>query len=144
MMPSTITVAARAAQIITISGLESPPSAGCWGSSGAFSSSAARLRRSIRSRSYGSMTGAMSFRSNGCGRKMAPNQGRNAMKHHWLWVGLFLAGTAGVPLYKTAAQEQKVGAAPEASNMKLVGWSDLQARSAYQPTIHKQGDRFIA
>ena len=28
--------------------------------------------------------------------------------------------------------------------MRLVGWSDLQARSAYQPTIHKQGDRCIA
>src|SRR5689334_23988995 len=38
----------------------------------------------------------------------------------------------------------KVGDPPEASNMRLVGMSDLQARSAYQPTIHKQGDRFIA
>src|SRR5204862_426 len=26
----------------------------------------------------------------------------------------------------------------------LVGMSDLQARSAYQPTIHKQGERYIA
>jgi hypothetical protein len=43
-----------------------------------------------------------------------------------------------------AAQQQKIGAPPEASNMKLVGYSDLQARSAYQPTIHHQGDRWIA
>src|SRR5262252_9209914 len=43
-----------------------------------------------------------------------------------------------------AAQQQKVGAPPEASNMKLVGYDDLQARSAYQPTIHHQGDRWIA
>ena len=28
--------------------------------------------------------------------------------------------------------------------MRLVGMNDLQARSAYQPTIHKQGDRYIA
>ena len=28
--------------------------------------------------------------------------------------------------------------------MELVGWSDLQGRSAYQPLVHKQGDRFIA
>jgi hypothetical protein len=28
--------------------------------------------------------------------------------------------------------------------MKLVGTSDLQARSGYQPTIHHQGDRWIA
>ena len=42
------------------------------------------------------------------------------------------------------AQQQVIGAPPEALNMKLVGASDLQARSAYQPTIHKQGDRYIA
>src|SRR5258705_9478689 len=42
------------------------------------------------------------------------------------------------------AQQQKVGSPPEAMNMRLVGYSDLQARSAYQPTIHKQGDRYIA
>src|SRR5246127_5661418 len=40
--------------------------------------------------------------------------------------------------------EQKIGAPPEASNMKLVGYNDLQARSAYQPTIHHQGDRWMA
>src|SRR2546421_10120170 len=32
----------------------------------------------------------------------------------------------------------------EKSNMDLVGYNDLQGRSAYQPTIHKQGDRWIA
>ena len=42
------------------------------------------------------------------------------------------------------AQKQTIGAPPEASNMKLVGTNDLQARSAYQPTIHHQGDRWIA
>ena len=42
------------------------------------------------------------------------------------------------------AQSQVIGAPPEASNMKLVGTSDLQARSAYQPTIHRQGERIIA
>jgi hypothetical protein len=41
-------------------------------------------------------------------------------------------------------QSQVIGAPPEASNMKLVGYNDLQARSAYQPTIHHQGDRWIA
>jgi len=30
------------------------------------------------------------------------------------------------------------------SNMALVGYNDLQARSAYQPVIQKQGDRWIA
>jgi len=35
------------------------------------------------------------------------------------------------------AREQKIGDPPEAKNMRLVGYSDLQARSAYQPTIHQ-------
>ena len=32
----------------------------------------------------------------------------------------------------------------ESRNMRLVGFSRLQARSAYQPVIHKQGNRWIA
>jgi hypothetical protein len=58
----------------------------------------------------------------------------------WLWlIAAFL------PISNPAAgQQQKIGAPPEASNMKLVGYDDLQARSAYQPTIHHQGDRWIA
>jgi len=32
----------------------------------------------------------------------------------------------------------------EKSNMELVGSSDLQGRSAYQPVVHKHGNRFIA
>src|SRR5215467_4772090 len=48
--------------------------------------------------------------------------------------------TAAMP---AAAQQQHVGDQPEVLNMRLVGYSDLQARSAYQPVIQKQGDRFI-
>ncbi|MBN9086364.1 MAG: hypothetical protein J0J01_05610 [Reyranella sp.] len=66
------------------------------------------------------------------------------MTRRWLSVCLVSMGIAGSIANGASAQQQKVGAAPEASNMKLVGWSDLQARSAYQPTIHKQGSRFIA
>ena len=32
----------------------------------------------------------------------------------------------------------------EASNMRLVGYNDLQGRTAYQPVIQKQGNRWIA
>ena len=32
----------------------------------------------------------------------------------------------------------------ESKNMRLVGYNDLQHHSAYQPTIHHQGDRCIA
>jgi hypothetical protein len=38
------------------------------------------------------------------------------------------------------AQDNKA----EKRNMELVGYNDLQGRSAYQPTIHKQGSRWIA
>jgi hypothetical protein len=56
----------------------------------------------------------------------------------------FLACSSEVRAQNQVIQSQVIGAPPEASNMKLVGYSDLQARSAYQPTIHRQGDRFIA
>lgn len=36
------------------------------------------------------------------------------------------------------------GRTSEARNIALVGYDDLQARSAYQPVIHHQGNRFIA
>ena len=42
------------------------------------------------------------------------------------------------------AQSPKIGDPPEAKNMRLVGYNDLQGRSAYQPTIHHQGNRYIA
>jgi len=42
------------------------------------------------------------------------------------------------------AQQPKVGDPPEAMNMRAVGHSDLQGRSAYMTTIHHQGDRYIA
>jgi hypothetical protein len=41
------------------------------------------------------------------------------------------------------APQQHVGDQPEALNMRLVGYHDLQARSSYQPVIQKQGDRVI-
>jgi hypothetical protein len=42
------------------------------------------------------------------------------------------------------AQQRQAGSAAEQRDMTLVGYSDLQARSAYQPTIHRQGGRYIA
>ena len=48
-------------------------------------------------------------------------------------LALILAGNAAL------AQDK-----PEASNMRLIGYNDLQGRSAYQPWIHHQGDRWIA
>ena len=54
---------------------------------------------------------------------------------------VFIGLIGGVAL---TAQQQKVGAPAESKDMQLVGYNDLQARSAYQPTIKKQGDRYIA
>ena len=54
-------------------------------------------------------------------------------------LGLVALGVTLTP--RTSAQKTQVA---EKSNMELVGWSDLQGRSAYQPLVHKQGARFIA
>jgi hypothetical protein len=46
-----------------------------------------------------------------------------------------------------AAQQVEIHPASkktESKNMRLVGYNDLQARSAYQPVIQKQGNRYIA
>ena len=57
--------------------------------------------------------------------------------------GVALAGLL-VAQMPADGQAPKVVEPAEAKNMRLVGFNDLQARSAYQPTIHKQGDRYIA
>src|SRR5216683_2491869 len=43
-----------------------------------------------------------------------------------------------------SAQAPARGHGAEARDMELVGHDDLQGRSAYQPTIHRQSGRFIA
>ncbi|MGH7302631.1 MAG: hypothetical protein ACRELZ_05035, partial [Candidatus Rokuibacteriota bacterium] len=43
-----------------------------------------------------------------------------------------------------SSQAPARGHGAEARDMELVGHEDLQGRSAYQPTIHKQNGRFIA
>jgi hypothetical protein len=62
------------------------------------------------------------------------------MKRQVWWMAA-LAAVGGLP---AAAQQQHVGDQPEANDMRLVGYNDLQARSAYAPTIAKQGERYIA
>ena len=54
-------------------------------------------------------------------------------------VGIVL-GVLGVVRDHGAAAQQRA----EMHDMQLVGFDDLQARSAYQPVIHKQGNRWIA
>src|SRR6266545_4457301 len=54
------------------------------------------------------------------------------MKHLWSF--------AASVLVCTGASAQQV----EKHDMELVGSHDLQARSAYQPLVHRQGDRWIA
>ena len=57
--------------------------------------------------------------------------------------GLALAvGVAALCLVRTPAAQAQT--APEARNMALIGYHDLQGRSAYQPLVHQQNGRWIA
>jgi hypothetical protein len=55
-----------------------------------------------------------------------------------------IVGLTALAVMPAMSQSPQVGAPPEAKNMGLVGYNDLQARSAYQPVVHHQGDRYIA
>src|SRR6059036_3180826 len=56
-------------------------------------------------------------------------------------LGLVLVSLAAGP---ASSQAPARGHGAEAHDMELVGHDELQGRSAYQPTIHKQRERFIA
>jgi hypothetical protein len=55
-----------------------------------------------------------------------------------------LAGLLVLGAGRLSAHEDRDGDADDGAsrNMKLVGFNDLQARSTYQPTLHKQGGRY--
>lgn len=57
---------------------------------------------------------------------------------------LILSTALAPALAQTRATAPKIGDPPEAQNVRLAGMHNLQARSAYQPTVQKQGDRYIA
>jgi hypothetical protein len=57
------------------------------------------------------------------------------------WLSILIFGAMIAALCSTPAAAQKQ---PESKNMELVGYSDLQGRSSYQPVVHKQGNRWIA
>ena len=63
-----------------------------------------------------------------------------------LRVGVAAVGLAVLVFFLnsvTSAQQPRAGQ-EEKQNMALVGYNDLQARSAYQPIIKRHGNRFIA
>ena len=60
------------------------------------------------------------------------------MKNIRIW-SLICYAVLGAVAHAAPAGDQA-----QALNMRLVGYSDLQARTAYQPTIQKQGQRWIA
>lgn len=51
---------------------------------------------------------------------------------------------ASICAFGVTAHAQTMADRAESMNMRLVGYNDLQGRSAYQPIVHQQGDRFIA
>ncbi len=66
------------------------------------------------------------------------------LRTDWLgkrWAIILALGWALAAFSVTPAAAQKQA---ESKNMNLVGYDDLQGRSAYQPMVHKQGNRWIA
>ena len=61
-----------------------------------------------------------------------------------LFAALCLFGVLTSAAAQIRLETPKVGDPPETWNMRLTGWEPLQARSAYQPTIHRHGDRYVA
>jgi hypothetical protein len=59
-------------------------------------------------------------------------------------VGLLVLVVLGLGLASVAAMPTFAQQKAEASNMRLVGYNDLQGRGAYMPVIQKQGERWIA
>jgi hypothetical protein len=57
---------------------------------------------------------------------------------------VLLAITSGRLAAQQPSQGQKLANAAQHKDMDLVGFSDLQARSAYQPIVQRQGTRWIA
>ena len=61
------------------------------------------------------------------------------------WMGrCFGVGAVALALLAVATGTLEAQHAASEHDMARVGHDDLQARSAYQPVIHRQGDRFIA
>ena len=63
------------------------------------------------------------------------------IEHRSIITAAFAASACG---FATSAYTQGVAGQEEAENMQLVGYNDLQGRSAYQPIIQQQGDRWYA
>jgi hypothetical protein len=72
--------------------------------------------------------------------KSALNMARKQRVAVLALAGLLVVDSAAL----SAAEKQASGRGAEAKNMRLVGANDLQARSAYQPVIQQQGNRWIA
>jgi len=72
------------------------------------------------------------------------------MRCHWThsrhgFIALtLLMGGAGLVSAQQSSPGEVAGQKAEQKDMQLKGYNDLQGRSAYQPIIQKQGDRWIA
>jgi hypothetical protein len=66
------------------------------------------------------------------------------MSRRWSALAVLTPLLLLVALGPAGSQPPARGHAAQARNMELVGHDDLQGRSAYQPTIHRQRGRWIA
>jgi hypothetical protein len=75
-----------------------------------------------------------------CAESDTQASGRRGLLHG---TGLAVIASAALACWGASASAQE-GHGEEAKNTRLLGHNDLQARSAYQPIVQRQGDRWIA
>src|SRR4029077_1638970 len=66
------------------------------------------------------------------------------MKRQFARIVLLLSFIVAGLLTLNVSSAFAIGSTPEARNMRLVGFNNLQARSAYQPIAYQQDGRWIA
>src|SRR4051794_4054975 len=73
-----------------------------------------------------------------------PAARRNAMTCRLGICGEICGGICGALVVTLVSATASAQNKPDAKDMTLLGYDDLQGRSAYQPTIHAQNGRWIA
>jgi hypothetical protein len=77
--------------------------------------------------------------------RMAEHNKSSALEESFVHTAIKCAASqVAIVVAACSAPMMQPGGVPEARNMELFGYHDLQARSAYQPLVREQNGRWIA